>query len=130
MTGQNIGGFRQYSGFPARFRSIECVQLSAPTRRCPCRRDRYVNVQLAAIMSNDDELLDAIIELNRNWLFLAKRMIAEDHTNGARLFGLSDEFTALIGRLTATQIEALSASDKLVCKFNSDGGSIFSSVMH
>jgi flagellar transcriptional activator FlhD len=96
----------------------------------PCRRYRYVNAQSAAIMSNDEELLTAIIELNRNWLLLAKRLIVEDHANGARLFGLSDELTALIGQLTPAQIEVLSASDQLVCQFNSEGTSIFSSLLH
>lgn len=81
-------------------------------------------------MPNDEELLTAIIELNRNWLLLAKRLIVEDRTNGARLFGLSDELTALIGELTPAQIEVLSASDKLVCKFNGEGTLIFSSVLH
>ncbi|TAM48858.1 MAG: flagellar transcriptional regulator FlhD [Paraburkholderia sp.] len=81
-------------------------------------------------MSNDDKLQDAIIDFNRMYLLLAKRLICENRENGARLFGLSEEMTSQIGKLTPEQIEALSTSDKLVCGLRTDDPAILSGVMH
>jgi hypothetical protein len=81
-------------------------------------------------MSKDEELQDAIIHFNRAYLLLAQRLICENPDNGARLFGLSDEMTSLIGKLTPEQINALSSADKLVCSPRTDDPSIFSGVMH
>lgn len=81
-------------------------------------------------MPNDEDLLDTICDWNRTYLRLANRLILEDHRNGARIFGFSDEMTTLIGNLTPSQIDELASSVELVCQLHTGPASIFSGILH
>jgi len=81
-------------------------------------------------MPNDEDLLDTISDWNRTYLRLANRLILEDHRNGARIFGFSDEMTTLIGNLTPSQIDELASSLELVCQLHTGPASIFADILH
>jgi flagellar transcriptional activator FlhD len=81
-------------------------------------------------MPNDEDLQNEISDWNRTYLRLAQRLILEDRSNGARIFGFSDDMTSLICDLTPSEIDALATSVELVCQLHTGPASIFASILH
>ena len=68
-------------------------------------------------MSDMNETLDAVREVNLSYLLLAQRLLRDDPQMGQFRLGLSAESAGVVAGLTLAQTVKLAASSQLLCSF-------------
>lgn len=81
-------------------------------------------------MSNSNEALNEIKEVNLSYLLLVQRLLREDKATGMFRLGVSAEVADVLASLSLSQTVKLAASNQLLCRFRFDDHAILSSLTH
>ena len=79
-------------------------------------------------MSDGDNLLSEIREVNLSYLLLVQRMLNEDFPTAMFRLGFSEEVADILRRLTLSQTVKLASSSLLLCRFRFEEGALLSAL--
>ncbi len=79
-------------------------------------------------MSERDNLLAEVREVNLSYLLLAQRLLNEDYATAVFRLGFSRELADIVRRLSLTQTVKLASSTSLLCRFRFDEGALLTAL--